>query len=413
MLRVTPIQFTDHPSAWRELLVALGMKAVVEAEEWSEFDCPSGGVRLHAASPQHPSGTALLAFEVGDLYEFARRTRQDGGEVDVVELEHGPTALISGPDGVVLQATVSTRDTPEGEAGLHVLPVWSATDVHGAVATLRAIGARDDEANTAGDWRQFTAKNGGLIAVHADTESGAALSFQYDADLERLRARLSAADIEVTLVDEAYGRSLRIANPDGGGDIWVNETHPVVRRLKTDDAADVFAAFGSHPDMARQGNVAALADAEKYVTALLRAPHEPWAISLGGRLIGLVCVSVDEENLSGWFWYWMHTDGRGRGWTARAAATVANWALADRGLERLELGHRVNNPASGAVAVAAGFVKEGTERGKFLIDGERIDVDTFGRLASDPAPLTERLPMSPGCGVLPVRPPDRRLGSTD
>ncbi|MCT1722762.1 GNAT family N-acetyltransferase [Kocuria marina] len=75
---------------------------------------------------------------------------------------------------------------------------------------------------------------------------------------------------------------------------------------------------------------------------------------------------------------------RGRGWTTRAAATVAEWALDRAGLERLELGHRVNNPASGAVARAAGFRKEGTQRGKFLIAGERVDVDTYGRLRTHP-----------------------------
>lgn len=62
------------------------------------------------------------------------------------------------------------------------------------------------------------------------------------------------------------------------------------------------------------------------------------------------------------------------------------------GLERLELGHRENNPASGGVARAAGFVHEGTERGKFLLDGERHDVHTYGRLRSDPMPLTAQLP---------------------
>lgn len=109
--------------------------------------------------------------------------------------------------------------------------------------------------------------------------------------------------------------------------------------------------------------------------------------------VRLVCVTVDEDNRSGWFWYWMTHAARGRGWTSRAAAAVADWALTVRGLERLELGHRVNNPASGAVARCAGFVKEGTERGKFLIDGERIDVDTYGRLKSDRTPSIDPLVM--------------------
>jgi len=84
---------------------------------------------------------------------------------------------------------------------------------------------------------------------------------------------------------------------------------------------------------------------------------------------------------------------RGRGWTSRAAATVADWVLTVRGLERLELGHRVNNPASGVVARRAGFVKEGTERAKFLVDGRRVDVDTYGRVRSDPTPAYESLRM--------------------
>ncbi|MEV0868732.1 hypothetical protein AB0I24_12445 [Brachybacterium paraconglomeratum] len=52
----------------------------------------------------------------------------------------------------------------------------------------------------------------------------------------------------------------------------------------------------------------------------------------------------------------------------------------------------MNNPASAAVARAAGFVDEGVERGKFLIDGERLDVRICGRLRSDPWPALPGLP---------------------
>lgn len=172
----------------------------------------------------------------------------------------------------------------------------------------------------------------------------------------------------------------------------------VLRRLRQSDAPAVHAAFASADDMARQGEVTTLAEAERYAARLLAedSPHEPWVIAGDDELIGLVAVSVDAENLSGWFWYWMTHWARGRGLTARAAATIAEWALTERGLERLELGHRVNNPASGAVARAAGFIKEGTERGKFLIDGQRIDVDTYGRLRTDPAPVFDALPLHSG-----------------
>ncbi|MEQ6898836.1 GNAT family protein [Microbacterium sp. KR10-403] len=170
---------------------------------------------------------------------------------------------------------------------------------------------------------------------------------------------------------------------------------PSLRRLCPDDAPAVLAAFESNEDMARQGDVSSLADAEAYVARLAAAgsPHEAWVVAAGDKLVGLVCVTVDEKNRNGWFWYWMTDAARGRGWTSRAAATVADWALTVRGLERLELGHRVNNPASGAIARHAGFVREGTERAKFLVDGRRVDVDTYGRLRSDPTPAYESLRM--------------------
>ena len=144
--------------------------------------------------------------------------------------------------------------------------------------------------------------------------------------------------------------------------------------------------------MVRQGPVRDLTSARSYVEWLQGSTRRGTALAdERGSLCGLVGVSVDEENRTGWFFYWLHLDWRGRGLAAHAAATVATTALRPVsddgwGLERLELGHRANNPASGTVARAAGFVHEGTERQKFLIDGERHDVLTYGRLRSDPSP---------------------------
>ena len=150
----------------------------------------------------------------------------------------------------------------------------------------------------------------------------------------------------------------------------------------------MLAAFQSTDDMARQGHVTTLSEAESYVSRLVdpAGVHRAFAITDADLLVGLVVVSLDRDNLVGWFWYWMSRSHRNRGWTGRAAATIADWALRDGGVHRLELGHRADNPASAGVALAAGFVREGVEREKFLIDGERVDVVTYGRLPSDPWP---------------------------
>ena len=125
----------------------------------------------------------------------------------------------------------------------------------------------------------------------------------------------------------------------------------LLRPVRESDAAAVLAAFASDPGMARQGIVTDLAQAKSYLGRLL-APdgaHRGYAVTDDDLLVGLVAISVDETNRLGWFWYWMSHSHRGRGWTKRAATAVANQALSDGGLERLELGHRADNPVSRAV----------------------------------------------------------------
>lgn len=62
---------------------------------------------------------------------------------------------------------------------------------------------------------------------------------------------------------------------------------------------------------------------------------------------------------------------------------LARWAFGELGLFRLELGHRVNNPASCRVARAAGFLPEGLQRQKLAYEGVRYDVELHARLACD------------------------------
>lgn len=131
--------------------------------------------------------------------------------------------------------------------------------------------------------------------------------------------------------------------------------------------------------------------AQTYLEWLLAPSRRAHAVTAGGEMVGLVAATVDEANRSAWVFYWMHGEHRAKGVTARAVATVCDHLMRS-GLERLELGHRVNNPASGRVAISAGFVQEGCERGKFLIEGERLDVLTYGRVTSDPWPRVEPLP---------------------
>ena len=104
----------------------------------------------------------------------------------------------------------------------------------------------------------------------------------------------------------------------------------------------------------------------------------------GSARVGLVGLHhVDRAEGTGAIGYWTAAEQRGRGLTTEAVRLLAAWALGPLGLARLELRAAVENVASQAVAVRAGFTREGVlraaERGP---DGCR-SVVVFGLLAGE------------------------------
>lgn len=161
-----------------------------------------------------------------------------------------------------------------------------------------------------------------------------------------------------------------------------------IRELRASDAASILDAFLSDGDMARQGDVASLEQAHAYIENFT-VPHRRARVAAesgSDRVLAFVGVSIDSDNQNGWVFYWAHANARGRRITSILVRQFCNDLLSTGGLHRLELGYRTNNPGSGRVATSAGFIKEGLEREKFLVDGQRVDVVTCGKLASDPWP---------------------------
>ena len=64
---------------------------------------------------------------------------------------------------------------------------------------------------------------------------------------------------------------------------------------------------------------------------------------------------------------------------------VGEWAFAELGLQRLQLRIEPENEVSHAVALRAGYQREGTLRSAFVVRGRRADVVMYSRLPSDPA----------------------------
>ena len=144
-----------------------------------------------------------------------------------------------------------------------------------------------------------------------------------------------------------------------------------LRRWGTADAAALHAAVVESPDLGTQlggADLGGVGDCAAFIDAQL-ARSSPsshnFAVAVDGRAVGNVGISnIESVHDTAWVYYWLTTSVRGSGLATRGLATLAQWALDELGLFRLELGHRVNNPASCRVAAGAGFPAEGVERAK-------------------------------------------------
>jgi len=108
----------------------------------------------------------------------------------------------------------------------------------------------------------------------------------------------------------------------------------------------------------------------------------PFAIADAGddRLLGAIELRVGEIGSIG---YWMAPDERGRGIATRALRLLSRWALADGGVERLELTTHPLNVASQRVAEKVGFVREGLLRSHMRFAEGRRDSVIFSLLPGD------------------------------
>ena len=103
----------------------------------------------------------------------------------------------------------------------------------------------------------------------------------------------------------------------------------------------------------------------------------PFAVTgaRGGDLLGSCgLVSVDAANLVAEAGYWTASWARGRGVAGRAVRLLADWALSEGGLARLEFYVEPGNLASRRMVERLGCRPEGVLRSKALVRGTRRDM---------------------------------------
>lgn len=104
---------------------------------------------------------------------------------------------------------------------MRVVPIRYSADVAESVRFYRVLGLDLGSVSRPGAWTELPASSG-MLAVHEASGVVAGtceLAFEADEPLEAVTARLRSAGFAAEpIVDENFGHSVRICDPDG---IWV------------------------------------------------------------------------------------------------------------------------------------------------------------------------------------------------
>ncbi|MGH2756750.1 MAG: GNAT family N-acetyltransferase [Actinomycetota bacterium] len=168
----------------------------------------------------------------------------------------------------------------------------------------------------------------------------------------------------------------------------------VLRGLHDRDAEAIFRACHDDPVILRW-TMRPLPFTRDSATEWIQERHEhrragkqlPFAIAHpdSNDLIGAIWLGrFDREAQRAEFGYWVTARERGKGVASRAVALVAEWALKERGLVRVQILAPLENPASQRVAEKAGFTKEGLLRSYRRIEGHHTDLIMYSLLRPDP-----------------------------
>lgn len=136
------------------------------------------------------------------------------------------------------------------------------------------------------------------------------------------------------------------------------------------------------PDAYNEADAVAWLDGQAIRMATGRGLPLAIVASGDGALLGAIEVAVLDHGV-GEMGYWVAAPARRRGVASAALALLSGWAIGHLGLRRLQVKADVRNQGSQAVALRAGYRREGLLRSYVELKGERRDMVMFSLLPGD------------------------------
>lgn len=163
--------------------------------------------------------------------------------------------------------------------------------------------------------------------------------------------------------------------------------HYVLRPLRAEDAADIFAAIDSQreylgrwlPFVAATSRVE---QTEQAVAGMLADPANPvFTLQSGTTFAGLIGFkSADPQTGTIEIGYWLRNEQQGKGLMAAAVEALCELAFGQMAMQRVVIRCGVGNLRSNRIPQRLGFIRSHVEvRGEQLSDGEWIDLNVYIR----------------------------------
>ena len=125
-------------------------------------------------------------------------------------------------------------------------------------------------------------------------------------------------------------------------------------------------------------------DAYNYLKTIEPLNEPSYLIQVDGKIVGgHGFVGFNERYKVAEIGYWLAPQFNGRGYVTRGIKYLEDLAFGQLGINRMQIQIDVNNVKSQAVAVRAGYKKEGVLRQAYVLRGVPCDLIVYSKLKSE------------------------------
>ncbi|MBT2583889.1 GNAT family protein [Planococcus sp. ISL-109] len=173
-----------------------------------------------------------------------------------------------------------------------------------------------------------------------------------------------------------------------------------LKLVETSDAERIFELTDRSRDMLREwlpwlDHTQTVGDTKRFIESgasnFVLGKSLNCAIVYQGELAGIAGFNeISEAKQTAYIGYWLDREYQGKGIMTRVASALTDYALMERGLNKVEIRAAVGNEKSRNVPVRLGYTEEGTIRqGEWLYD-HFVDSVVYGMLKSEWTSLNEK-----------------------